>query len=110
MTELMKGVLLKFVAPICACAVTGIASGIIFYMIFVERIDGRVRNLESQIVKHEKRLEKDFTKHDDVVSSFVSRIEGHERRLTRMETLMDGVNATLSEIRSDVKMILRGQK
>lgn len=110
MTELMKGVLLRFVLPVCACAITGVGSALVSTMILTEQIQNRVAYIEVKIEKHEERLEKDFTKHDGVVSSLMSRSDDHERRLTRMETLMDGVNVTLSEIRADVKTLLRGHK
>lgn len=110
MTELMKGVLLKFVLPVCACAVTGVGSALVSSMIFNEKIDGRVTNLEVQIEKHEKALEKDFARHDSAVMALTARNDEHERRITRMETIMDGVQSTLSEIRADVKALLRERR
>lgn len=107
MTEFMKGVLLRGLLPICACAVTGVGSSLVSTMLLTEKIQGRVAHLEVQIEKHEERLDKDFAKHDATVTALMARTDDQERRITRTETMLEGVQSTLTEIRADVKQLLR---
>lgn len=110
MGAMVKAFLLRSAAPVLASCLLGLGSAVITSMMFNERIDGRVRHLEVQIEKHEKALERDFNRHEQAVSSLASRTDEQERRLTRLETLMDEVHSTLTEIRTDVKSLLRERK
>lgn len=107
MSELLKHILLRFALPVGASCVMGLGSAVITGLVFNERMDARVTHLEVQIQKHEKALDRDFARHDQAVTLLSSRTDDQERRLTRLETLMDEVHATLTEIRTDVKSLLR---
>lgn len=106
--ELTKELLGKFLLPILASMVIGIGSSIVACLVVTERMDGRVNSLEVQIARHEKELDRDFFRHEQTVAAIMSKTEDQEKRLTRLETLVNETQRLLEEIRSDVKILLRG--
>ncbi|MBD5608556.1 MAG: hypothetical protein HDQ93_06880 [Desulfovibrio sp.] len=108
MKELGKDILVKFALPILASMVIGIGSSILSCLLVTERMNGRVTSLETQIAKHEHALDRDFQRHEQTVAILANRTDDQERRLTRLEALVGETQALLAEIRTDVKILLRG--
>lgn len=106
---MLRVALLRFAIPICASCVIGLGSAVITGLVFNAQMESRVTHIEVQMQKHEKVLERDFGRQEQLASSLSMRTDDQERRITRLETLMDEVNSTLKEIRADVKTIMRGK-
>lgn len=68
----------------------------------------RTGQLEEQINRHEKALDKDFARHEQTVAYISHKTDDQEKRLTRLETLVNETQVLLTEIRADVKILLRG--
>lgn len=71
-------------------------------------VPGRLDRLETTIERHEKALDRDFARHEATVADISHKTDDQEKRLTRLEALFTETQAMLSEIRSDVKVLLRG--
>lgn len=129
MTELLKQNMGKFILPVVASVLAsvlvGFGSTVITGKIMTEklasRVDaleitveshkpltGKMEKLEATIDRHEKALDRDFLRHEQIVSALATKTEDQEKRLTRLETLVGETQALLAEIRSDVKILLRG--
>lgn len=118
----------RFLPPVVASIVVGLLSaGFSIYLMLhlmdarvssleklparvdnLEKLDGRIKPIEAQISRHEKALERDFARHERTVLEIAHKTEDQEKRLTRLETLVTETQALLSEIRADVKILLRG--
>ena len=68
----------------------------------------RTNYLEEQIKRHEKALDKDFARHEASMTELSHKTDDQEKRLTRLETLVNETQVLLTEIRADVKILLRG--
>lgn len=124
MNDTLKQILLRFILPILVPVVVGLGSAVISSVIMNEKLESRVTklersvddeklltrttNLEIQIERHEKALERDFARHEQTVMEIGHKTEDQERRLTRLETLVSEMQRILAEIRTDVKILLRG--
>lgn len=73
-----------------------------------QAVPARLEKLETTIERHEKALDRDFARHEATVADISHKTEDQEKRLTRLEVLFTETQALLSEIRSDVKILLRG--
>ena len=125
MKEIFKDLFFKFILPILASMVFGLDSAALTGWVMVQQLNnrvtelevkvqeqaalsGKVNKLETTIERHEKELDRDFFRHEQTVASIMSKTEDQEKRLTRLETLVNETQRLLEEIRSDVKIILRG--
>lgn len=75
-----------------------------------EKLLSRTIQLETQIERHEKALERDFARHEQTVFELAHKTDDQEKRLTRLETLVGETQRLLAEISADVKLLLRGRK
>lgn len=119
-----RKVALNLGLPILAPAIIAVATTVISFRSFSERTDARVSyleaqvldkqlptriaNLEVQIEKHEKTIERDFGRHEQTVQNLSHKTDDQEKRLTRLETIVGETQKVLDEIRTDVKILLRG--
>lgn len=124
MNETVKNILFKFVLPALGPVLIGLGSAVISSKIMTETLNERVAhlersvndekllqrtaNIEVQIERHERALERDFARHEHTVDLLSTKTEEQERRLTRLEALVDETQRLLAEIRADVKTLLRG--
>lgn len=128
MSEATKQIFLRFVMPVLGSIVAGAVAAALSCWLMVhlldsrvtrleaipprieklEKLESRLQPLESQIERHEKALERDFARHEQTVLSLAVKTDDQEKRLTRLETLVGETQALLTEIRTDVKILLRG--
>ena len=124
MHDTIRQVIFRFVLPVLVPLVVGLGSAVISSHVLVEKLDTRTTVLEThvldknlasrtaaievQIERHEKALDRDFARHEQNVFNLTQKTEDQEKRLTRLETLVGETQAMLSEIRADVKILLRG--
>lgn len=124
MTDIVKSILIKFVLPILVPVFVGLGSAVITAYSMTKILDQRVTNIETQIKdyrtlpskienmeliieRHEKALERDFLRHEQIVANISVKTDDQEKRLTRLETLVNETQSMLSEIRTDIKILLR---
>lgn len=123
MNEIIKASLSKLL-PILISLCIGLGSAVIATKEMAATLDVRVTMLETaifsgdlphkitemgtQLERHEKALDRDFARHDATVADISRKTDDQEKRLTRLETLVGETQALLSEIRTDVKILLRG--
>lgn len=128
MTETTKQVVLRFVMPVLGSIVAGAVAAALSCWLMVHLLDSRVTRLEklpprvenlekletrippleTMMQRHEKALERDFARHEQTVAALGIKTDDQEKRLTRLETLVGETQALLTEIRADVKILLRG--
>lgn len=119
----LKRFVLPLAASVCSAVLVGIGS--VFWAISgathdltnrvvhlekdvtQEKLLTRTVNLEVQIERHEKALERDFARHEQIVFELSHKTDDQEKRLTRLETLVNETQRLLSEISTDVKTLLR---
>ena len=118
----------KFVLPlmasVAASVIVGCISAGLTMWVMTEKMDTRLElletkviggklvertgQIESQIARHEKALDKDFARHEVPMTELSHKTDDQEKRLTRLETLVNETQVLLTEIRADVKILLRG--
>lgn len=108
MNEAIKQTIFKLVLPVLVPVAAGLGSAVIATKIMVEKLDTRVSHLEVQIERHEKALDRDFARHEATVADISHKTDDQEKRLTRLEALFTETQTLLTEIRTDVKILLRG--
>lgn len=125
MTEMVKQVWLRFGLPLLVPLIVGLGSSVIASREMNGKLDtrvveleakvkdyapipGKIERLETTIDRHEKALDRDFLRHEQIVSTLATKTDDQEKRLTRLETLVGETQNLLSEIRADVKILLRG--
>ncbi len=96
--------------PLIVPVLVGIGSAAIAGMVMTARLEERVSHLKSQMQRHEQELDRDFTRHEGALSEVVRRTDSQEQRLAKLEALVEESRASLSEIRADIKTLLRGAK
>lgn len=74
----------------------------------LEKLGEKIPPLETMMARHEKALERDFARYEHIVLTLSGKTDDQEKRLTRLETLVGETQTLLSEIRADVKILLRG--
>lgn len=74
----------------------------------LEKLGEKIPPLETMMERHEKALERDFARYEHIVIGLSGKTDDQEKRLTRLETLVGETQNLLSEIRADVKILLRG--
>ncbi len=72
-------------------------------------ISTRLSQLETTIERHEKALDRDFMRHEQIVANLANKTEDQERRLTLLEAHFGETQALIVEIRSDIKTLLTGR-
>lgn len=99
-----------FVFPLLVPVLVGIGSSAVTGAVMMTRLEERVTYLESQIQRHEKALERDITRHESSFSTLTHRTDNQDQRLSKLEAMAEEARTSLSEIRADIKTLLRGQK
>lgn len=99
-----------FVFPLLVPVLVGIGSSAVTGAVIMTRLEERVTYLESQIQRHEKALERDITRHESSFSTLTHRTDNQDQRLSKLEAMAEEARTSLSEIRADIKTLLRGQK
>ena len=110
MNEFVKHAIVRFVLPVLAPVIVGIGSAIIATLITTERLEGRLTHVEDQIQRHERVIEKEFSRHEQNTKILSEKTDDQEKRLTRQEAIVGETQKMLSEIRSDIKTLLRERK
>lgn len=74
-----------------------------------EPLAARLAQLETTIERHEKALDRDFMRHEQIVAALTNKTEDQERRLTLLEAHFGETQSLIVEIRSDIKTLLTGR-
>ena len=97
-----------FILPLIVPVLVGIGSAAITGMVMTARLEERVAHLESQMLRHEKALDRDISRNESSVSDLARRSDSQDQRLAKLEALVQESQASLGEIRADIKILLRG--
>lgn len=88
----------------------GVLSAVFTGSIMTARLEERIANLEKNMTRHEVALDKEAQRHESVMADLTKRTDDQERRLSRTESTLESIGGLLSEIRGDVKLLLREGK
>lgn len=117
---------MKLAATMITAVIIGVASSYVTTLISLNDLKTRVDNVEERVVqgkmvervvtletaimRHEQALERDFSRHEQMVFELAHKTDDQEKRLTRLETLFSEMQRLLGEISADVKQLLRSRK
>ena len=125
--QMLKEFLSRFIAPLAVTCLAG-AGGCLYQTIKLtdvletrvialeekvskhDPLTTKIERLETTIERHEKALDRDFTRHEQIVASLTIKTEDQEKRLTRLETLVSETQRLLGEIRTDLKTLISGSR
>ncbi len=99
-----------FIFPLMVPVLVGIGSAAVTGVVMTARLEERVAHLESQMRRHEQVLDRDILRHEAVVSDLTQRVGIHDQRLSKLEALVEESHTSLTEIRADIKTLLRSGK
>lgn len=91
----LRSVAVQLLAPV----LIGIGSAAVTVMVNAASLEARLVGVEQKARHHDEQIETLRTKSED-----------HAQRLARMDSAMEGVAASLAEIKGDVKILLRADR
>lgn len=123
--ETVRGMAIRVGLTVLGSMILGLLSAGMTGWVMVQKLDSRVTTLETKVAiqepltekvgkletaieRHEKALDRDFLRHEQIVAGLSVKTEEQEKRLTRVEALVGEVQKTLKEIQTDLKTLLRG--
>lgn len=92
--------------PLTVSVLVGIGSAAIMGSVLVVRLDERVSTLERDVARHEATIEKELRRMEGANIQNAQRTDDQERRLTHLETVLNGLRNDFSEVRADIKTLL----
>lgn len=98
----------SFLFPLLVPVLIGIGSAAMTLTVATIRLEERMATLERNITRHETDTTKRVERHDDMLSDMARRDADQEQRLVRGESFMDAMRNDLTEIKGDVKTLIRG--
>lgn len=101
---MMKDILKAALAPI----IIGVLSAALTTAVVVTRLEEKIAAMQRDMARHEQVLDKELQRQETTLGDLTRRTDDQERRLTRSESTLESIGAMLTEIRGDVKQILRG--
>lgn len=97
--QVVTGVVIAVLVGIGSAALTGWAMMI--------RIEGRLAVLERDVARHETTIKEDLKRVEGASAQNAQRTDDQERRLTHLETVLSGLRDDFSEVRADIKSLLK---
>lgn len=103
-----RDVAMQVVAGVIIAGMVAIGGGIWHGYNMLTTIDLEVENIKNNVARHEGIIDKDMKRLESVDSLVTQRTEDHERRLARLESILDSIRNDIGEMKQDVKILLRG--
>lgn len=97
----------QVVAGIAIAVLVGIGSAALTGWTMMVRIEGRLAALERDVARHETTIKEDLKRMEGASVQNAQRTDDQERRLTHLETVLSGLRDDFSEVRSDIKSLLK---
>lgn len=97
----------QVVAGIAIAVLVGIGSAALTGWTMMIRIEGRLDVLERDVARHETTIKEDLRRMEGASVQNAQRTDDQERRLTHLETVLSGLRDDFSEIRADIKSLLK---
>ncbi len=97
----------QVVAGISIAVLVGIGSAAITSWTMMVRLEGRLAVLERDVARHETTIKEDMKRMEEASVQNSHRTDDQERRLTHLETVLSGLRDDFSEVRADIKSLLR---
>ena len=98
----------SFVFPLLVPVLIGIGSASMTLAVATIRLEERMTTLERNITRHEADTAKKVDRHEDMIADMARRDAEQQQRLVRGESIIDAMRGDLTEIKSDVKTLIRG--
>ena len=99
---------MQVVAGVIISGMVGIGVGIWRGYNILATMELEVKTIKQNVARHEGIIEKDMKRLESVDSLVTQRTEDHERRLARLESILDSIRNDIGEMKQDVKILLRG--
>lgn len=96
--------------PLLVSVLVGIGSAAVTVAVVTVRLEERMNALERNVVKHEAETSKAVERHEKQLQDITKRDNEQEQRLTRGESMIESISSGVSEIRADVKTLIRERK
>lgn len=96
----------QVVAGIAIAVLVGIGSAALTGWTMMIRIEGRLAVLERDVARHETTIKDDMKRMEGASAQYAQRTDDQERRLTHLETVLNGLRDDFSEVRADIKSLL----
>lgn len=104
----IREVIMQIVAGVIIAGMVGIGGGIWRGYDILTTLDIEVKTVKENVARHEGIIEKDMKRLESVDTIVTQRTEDHERRLARLESILDSIRNDIGEMKQDVKILLRG--
>lgn len=104
----VRDVIMQVIAGVIIAGMVGIGSGIWRGYDILTAMELEFKTIKQNVARHESIIEKDMKRLESVDSLVTQRTEDHERRLARLESILDGIRNDIGEMKQDVKILLRG--
>lgn len=101
-------IIVQIVGGMVLSILVGIGSAAVTSTNMITRIEERVIALEKDVKRHEATLEKDLKRLEGEDTLVKQQAKDHERRISTLESIIVVFRDDLTEIKQDVKIILRG--
>lgn len=92
--------------PLTVSVLVGIGSAAITGWTMMVRIDSRLAVLERDVARHETTIKDDMKRMEGALAQNAQRTDDQERRLTHLETVLNGLRNDFSEVKADIKSLL----
>lgn len=86
-----RDVAMQVIAGVIIAGMAGIGAGIWRGYDMLTTIDLEVENIKTNVARHEGIIDKDMKRLESVDSLVTQRTEDHERRLARLESILDSI-------------------
>ncbi len=104
----VRDVIMQVIAGVIIAGMVGIGSGIWRGYDILTAMELEVKTIKQNVARHESIIEKDMKRLESVDSLVTQRTEDHERRLARLESILDGIRNDIGEMKQDVKNFAEG--
>lgn len=104
----VKEIVMQIIAGVIIVGMVGIGGGIWRGYNILSTMEMEVKTIKQNVARHEGIIEKDMKRLESVDNLVTQRTEDHERRLARLESILDSIRNDIGEMKQDVKILLRG--
>ena len=110
LNDMLRRLLVQILIPVLVPVLVGIGSAAVPGSVMMVRLEERVSTLERDVARHEAAMEKEMKRVEGMSSQLTQRTDDQERRLAHSETSLEGLRDDVTEIKTDVKALLRTTK
>ena len=102
----IRSVMGQVIVSMAVAVLVGIGSAAITGWTMMIRIEGRLAVLERDVARHEATIKEDMRRIEEAHALNAQHTDDHERRLTHLEIVLNGLRDDFSEVKTDIKSLL----